>query len=673
MMGSKSSIDQLCINTIRFLAVDAVEQAGVGHLGTPLGAAPMAYILWDRFLRHDPVHPEWADRDRFILSCGHASLLLYALLHLTGYDLGLDQFKRFREWESKTPGHPEYGLTPGVEATTGPLGQGFAFAVGMAIAERHLGQRYNRPGHKIIDHHTYVLVSDGDLQEGVSAEAASLAGSLGLGKLIALYDDNDMQIEGPSQLAFREDVAARFRAYDWHVLDSIEGEDLHGLTSAMQDAILEQDRPSLIAIQTRIGFGSPVEGTAKAHHGPLGPEGVRETKSRLGWPSDESFWIPDAVQDHFGKNKKKSAEAHAAWQVSWKAYSAKYPGLATEVRHAQSGDYPAGWDDDLEALFQNSGEDMAPRKASGKVLNLLAERIPSLIGGSADLAPSTSTLLTKETDFSAENPAGRNLHFGVREHAMAAAGVGMALHGGVTPFVATYLAFSDYLRPTLRLSGMMGQPLIYIFTHDSIAVGKDGPTHQAVEQLMSLRAVPNLVVIRPADVYEVAEAWRVALNRKDGPTALVLARQDLPVIDRHEHAPAEGLHRGGYILWEGEGSGLDIALLATGSEVHLALDVGKTLQMDGVGVRVVSIPSWELFDAQSKSYRNTVLPTDLKRRLSLEAGITQGWEHYIGLTGLSLGVDGYGASASEQDLFQAFGLTTDHALATARRLLAHNP
>ena len=671
-MGSDSSIDKLCINTLRFLAVDAVEQAGVGHLGTPLGAAPMAYVLWDRFLRHDAAHPEWVDRDRFILSCGHASLLLYGLLHLTGYDLTLNEIKRFREWESKAPGHPEFGLTPGVAATTGPLGQGFAFATGMAIAEKHLGHRYNRPGHKIIDHHTYVLVSDGDLQEGVSAEAASLAGTLGLGKLIAIYDDNDIQIEGPSQLAFREDVASRFQAYGWHVVDGIEGEDLQGITSAMQEAILEQDRPSLILVCTKIGFGSPVEGTAQAHHGPLGADGIRETKSRLGWPFTQTFWIPDAVRDHFVHNRKIGSEAYAVWQVCWDSYCAQYPVLASEVRHAQSGEFPAGWDDDLEALFQESDVDMAPRKASGKLLNLLAERIPSLIGGSADLAPSTSTLLTKETDFSAENPAGRNLHFGVREHAMAAAGVGMALHGGVRPYVATYLVFSDYLRPTLRLSAMMGQPLIYIFTHDSIAVGKDGPTHQAVEQLMSLRAVPNLVVLRPADVYEVAEAWRVALNRKDGPTALVLARQDLPIIDRHEHASAKDLHLGGYILWEGEGAELDIVMLATGSEVHLALEVGKRLQKEGVGARVVSIPSWELFDTQPKSYRDTVLPPHLKRRLSLEAGITRGWEHYVGLTGLSLGVDDYGASASEQDLFQAFGLTAEGALAAAHRLLALN-
>ena len=669
-MGSNSSIDKLCINTLRFLAVDAVEQAGVGHLGTPLGAAPMAYILWDRFLRHDPAHPEWADRDRFILSCGHASLLLYALLHLAGYDLALDEIKRFREWESKAPGHPEFGLTPGVEATTGPLGQGFAFATGMAIAERHLGQRYNRPGHKIIDHHTYVLVSDGDLQEGVSAEAASLAGTLGLGKLIVLYDDNDIQIEGPSQLAFREDVAARFQAYDWHVVDGIGGEDLQGLTSAMQDAILERDRPSLIMVSTKIGFGSPVEGTAKAHHGTLGSEGIRETKSRLGWPFDDTFWIPDTVRDHFGLHRKRGSEAYAAWQLCWEDYCAQYPDLASEIKQAQSGELPPGWDDDLEALFQNSSVGMAPRKASGKVLNLLAERIPSLIGGSADLAPSTSTLLTKESDFSAENPTGRNLHFGVREHAMAAAGVGMALHGGVRPYVATYLAFSDYMRPSLRLSAMMELPLIYIFTHDCIAVGKDGPTHQAVEQIMSLRTVPNLVVIRPADVYETAEAWRVALDRKDGPTALILARQDLPVIDRHEHSSAKDLHRGGYILWQGEGSGPDIALLATGSEIHLALGVGRRLEEEGVGVRVVSIPSWELFDVQPKSYRDTVLPPDLTRRLSLEAGITKGWEHYVGLSGLSLGVDAYGASASEQDLFQAFGLTTEGALTAAHRLMA---
>jgi len=668
-MPSTQNLDQLSINTIRMLAADAVELAGVGHLGTPLGAAPIAYAVWKQFLRFDPDDPAWPDRDRFVLSCGHASLLQYALLHLSGYDLPLEELRRFRQWKSMTPGHPEYGLTPGIETTTGPLGQGFSIAVGMAMAERYLAGRYNRPGHDIINHRTFALVSDGDLQEGVSSEAASLAGTLGLSRLVALYDDNGMQIEGSTDLAFREDVAARFRAYGWSVIEGLEGEDLDQLVSALERALEEGEAPTLIIVRTLIGSGSPVENTHAAHHGPLGAEGLRQLKNNLSWPYEESFIIPDEVRGHFAQITRRGQAAHDGWLKRWQAYRQAFPGLARELDAAWQGELPAGWDAALVERAKSFPPSIAPRKASEIVLNGLAGDIPSLLGGAADLGPSTSTYLRGESDFSRENPAGRILHFGVREHAMAAAAVGMTLHGGLRPFIATYLAFSDYMRPSMRLSAMMGQPVIYLFTHDSIAVGKDGPTHQPVEQLMNLRSIPNLVVFRPADAVEVAGAWKAALDRHAGPTAILLARQNLPTLERDARAGIENTCRGGYILRETGVGHPQLLILATGSEVHLALQAAEFLEAEGLAVRVVSIPSWELFDSQPDSYCRQVIPPGVTARISVEAGITLGWEHYLGHEGIPLGVNTYGASASEEDLFRAFGLTVEAVVEQARRLV----
>jgi transketolase len=668
-MPSTPTLDQLSINTIRMLAADAVELAGVGHLGTPLGAAPIAYAIWNQALQFDPADPTWPDRDRFVLSCGHAALLQYALLHLSGFDLPLEELRRFRNLGSMTPGHPEYGLTPGIETTTGPLGQGFSIAVGMAMAERFLAGRYNRPGHDIINHRTFALVSDGDMQEGVSSEAASLAGTLGLSRLIALYDDNSMQIEGRTDLAFREDVAARFRAYGWSVIEGVEGEEFGQLSAAIRRALDEREAPTLITVRTLIGHGSPVEDTAAAHHGPLGEDGLQKLKDNLGWPYQEGFFIPDEVRDHFAQLAQRGQAAHAEWQGRWEAYNQAFPGAAQELEAAWRGELPAGWEAALTERAKSLPPSIAPRKASESVLNGLAEDIPFLLGGAADLGPSTSTYIHGESDFSRENPSGRILHFGVREHAMAAAALGMTLHGGLRPFIATYLAFSDYMRPSLRLSAMMGQPVIYLFTHDSIAVGKDGPTHQPVEQLMSLRSIPNLVVFRPADSVEVAGAWKAALERSSGPTAILLARQNLTTLERDPLAGIDNTCRGGYILQETKIGQAQLLILATGSEVHLGMDVAKTLEADGLSVRVVSIPSWEVFDAQPLSYRHQVIPPDVTNRISIEAGITLGWEHYLGHEGIALGVNDYGASASEEDLYRECGLTVDAVVEQARRLI----
>ncbi len=668
-MPSKSTLDQLSINTIRLLAADAVELAGVGHLGTPLGAAPIAYAVWNQVLQFDPADPTWPDRDRFVLSCGHAALLQYALLHLTGFDLPLEELRRFRNWGSMTPGHPEYGLTPGIETTTGPLGQGFSIAVGMAIAERFLASRYNQPGHEIINHRTFALVSDGDMQEGVSSEAASLAGTLGLSRLIVLYDDNGMQIEGSTDLAFREDVAARFRAYGWSVIEGVEGEDLGQLGAALKHALDEREAPTLITVRTVIGSGSPVENTPAAHHGPLGVEGLQKLKDNLGWPYQEDFFIPDEVRGHFARLAQRGKEAHAEWQGRWEAFKQAFPGPAQELEAAWRGELPAGWEAALAERAKNFPSSIAPRKASESVLNGLAEDIPFLLGGAADLGPSTSTYIRGETDFSRENPAGRILHFGVREHAMAAAAVGMTLHGGLRPFIATYLTFSDYMRPSMRMSTMMGQPVIYLFTHDSIAVGKDGPTHQPVEQLMGLRSIPNLVVFRPADAVEVAGAWRAALERRSGPTAILLARQNLPMLERDPLAGIDNTCRGGYILRESEIGQPQLLILATGSEVHLGLAAAIELEAEGLAVRVVSIPSWEVFDAQPESYRQEVIPPGVPTRISIEAGVTLGWEHYLGHEGIAFGVNDYGASASEDDLYRDFGLTVEAVVEQARKLI----
>ncbi len=661
-----AALDQLCIDTIRFLAVDAVEQANSGHPGTPMGAAPMGYVLWDRFLKHNPTDPRWPDRDRFILSPGHASALLYALLHLTGYDLPLEELKRFRQWGSKTPGHPEYGLTPGVEATTGPLGQGFAMGVGMAIAERWLADHYNRPGHEIVDHFPYAIVSDGDLQEGVASEAASLAGTLRLGKIICLYDDNDISIEGNTDIAFAENVAQRFQAYGWHVIGPIDGMDPSCVDSALRMAQLEVARPSLIICRTVIGFGSPHKaGTAAAHGEPLGPEETRLAKERLGWSYPDPFAVPPEALAHFRQAVDGGGRAQRAWRARWEAYRAAFPEEARKLDEDLRGGLPSGWDSELDGLFRGDQKPVATREASGQVMNAIANRVHAFTGGSADLAPSTKTTLKDHGNYGFQEYCGHNMHFGVREHAMGAIANGMALHGGIIPYTATFLIFSDYMRPAIRLGALMGQRVIYIFTHDSIGLGEDGPTHQPIEQLMGLRAVPGLAVLRPADATETAEAWRVALERS-GPTALALSRQNLPVLDRSTVAPARGVQRGGYILWQsGEP---EVILIATGSEVHIALEAGRLLAGRGVGVRVVSLPSWELFDAQPREYRDGVLPPTVRRRISIEAGSPLGWERYVGLDGVAIGLSHFGASAPAAVLYQQFGLTAERIAEEAMRL-----
>ncbi|MGD2178392.1 MAG: transketolase, partial [Anaerolineae bacterium] len=625
-MTEQATLDQRAINTIRFLAADGVQQANSGHPGTPMGAATMAYTLWDRFLRHNPEKPDWPDRDRFILSPGHASMLLYSLLHLTGYDLSLEELKNFRQWGSRTPGHPEYGETVGVEVTTGPLGQGFAHAVGMAVAERWLAQHHNVPadpaspaaeghlGHEIINHYTYVIASDGDMQEGVSSEAASLAGTLRLGKLIVLYDDNEIQIEGDTDVVFGEDVARRFKAYGWQVIGPVDGNDIDAIETAIHQAQADTERPSLIICRTIIGYGSPEQATAEVHGKPLGEENLRVAKEALGWPLAPRFYVPDDVRTHMRQAVERGRAAEEEWQERLQAYAAEHPGRAAQLQSQLEGDLPEDWDAGLEDLFPADTKPMATRNASGEVLNALIKRIHALTGGSADLSPSTKTILFGYGDFGWDKYCGHNLHFGVREHAMGAIAGGMALHGGLIPYAATFLTFSDYMRPPMRLAALMGLRVIYVFTHDSIGLGQDGPTHQPIEQLMNLRAVPNLTVIRPADATETVEAWRAALLNDDGPTALILSRQKLPVIDRARYASVEGLQRGGYILWQSRhgvpGDNVpDVILIGTGSELHAALEAGRELDDDGVNVRVVSMPSWELFDQQEADYQDNVLPS----------------------------------------------------------------
>jgi len=665
-------LDELCINTMRFLAVDMVQQANSGHPGTPMGAAPMAYVLWDRFLKHNPNDPKWPDRDRFILSPGHASALLYSLLHLTGYDLPLEELKRFRQWGSKTPGHPEYGLTPGVEMTTGPLGQGFTHGVGMAMAERWLADHYNRPGHEIIRHYTYAIVSDGDLQEGVASEAASLAGTLRLGKLIYLYDDNDISIEGNTDIAFTENVAQRFQAYGWHVIGPIDGMDPECVDSAIRMAQAESGHPSLIVCRTIIGFGSPNKaGTASAHGEPLGQEEVGLAKENLGWPHPEPFTVPQEAMDHFREALERGKSQEEEWQARLEGYRQAYPAEAAQLEEALRGDLPEGWDRGLDELFSAGDQPIATREASGRVMNHVVDRVHSFTGGSADLAPSTKTLLKDHGHYGFEEYCGHNLHFGVREHAMGAIANGMAIHGGIIPYTATFLIFSDYMRPPIRLAALMEQRVVYIFTHDSIGLGEDGPTHQPIEQLLGLRSVPNLVVLRPADATETVEAWKVALGRRQGPTALALSRQNLPVLDRSAFAPASGVQRGGYILWEASEKP-DVILLGTGSEVHIALEAGQLLQEKGIIARVVSMPSWELFDAQPAEYRDSVLPPEIRARVSIEAATPMGWKQYVGDQGVAVGIPHFGASAPAGVLYEQFGLTAQHMAEEANRLLTRS-
>ena len=621
-----TSLDELCVNTIRMLAADGVQAANSGHPGMPMGAAPMAYVLWTRIMKHNPANPGWPDRDRFVLSAGHGSMLLYSLLHLTGYDLPLEELKSFRQWGSRTPGHPEYGHAPGVETTTGPLGQGFANGVGMALAERHLAAGFNRPGHDVVDHFTYAIVSDGDLMEGISHEAASLAGHLRLGKLIYLYDDNHISIEGSTDITYTEDPIARFAAYGWHVDRVPDGNDVDAVEQAVKTAQMETDRPSLIAVRTHIGYGSPnKQDTPGAHGEPLGVEELLRTKENLGWPAEPAFYIPDEALDHFRKAVNQGKTDEKAWMDVMASYGAAYPELAPLWRRCMEGAPTDGWDGEIP-LFPADAKGMATRVASGKVLNGIAKKVPGLFGGSADLAPSNKTLIDGETDFQPGAYGGRNIRFGVREHAMGSLMNGMALHGGLLPYGGTFLVFSDYMRPAIRLAALMGLHVIYVFTHDSIGLGEDGPTHQPVEHLAALRGIPNLTVIRPCDANETAAAWRAAVENAGGPVALALSRQGLPTLDRDAMAPADNLRHGAYILKEAEGGFPELILTGTGSEIPIALKAAQKLQEKGIRVRVVSMPSWELFELQPASYRSEVFPPGVTARVAVEAGIPQGWE-----------------------------------------------
>lgn len=667
-MIASRSIEQLAVTTLRTLSIDAIEKAKSGHPGMPMGAAPMAYVLWTKFLRHNPANPKWFDRDRFVLSAGHGSMLLYSLLHLCGYDLPLEELQNFRQWGSRTPGHPEYGHTPGVEATTGPLGQGIAMAVGMAMAERHLAARFNRDGHAIINHYTYVICGDGDLMEGVAAEAASLAGHLKLGKLIVLYDSNDISLDGETALAFTEDVRRRFEAYGWQVLRVDDGNDLEAIARAIEAARAETARPSLIEVKTVIGYGSPNKGgTAAAHGAPLGPDEVKRVKEFYGWPQEPAFYIPDEVRQHFAQVKERGQALEAEWNARLAAYEAAYPELAAELKRVMAGELPDGWDADLPSY--EPGAQLATRAASGQALNALAKRVPELIGGSADLASSNQTTLKGYPVFSADDYAGRNIWFGVREFAMAAALNGMALHGGLRVYGGTFLVFSDYLRPALRLSALMKQPVVYVFTHDSIAVGEDGPTHQPVEHIPSLRLIPDLTVIRPADANETVAAWRYALADAEGPVALVLSRQNLPVLPGTAERAADGVRRGAYVLADAENGTPDAVILATGSEVSLALEAKRRLDVEGIAVRVVSMPSWELFEAQPEDYRRAVLPPEVTARVAVEAAHPMGWERYVGDRGTVIGIDRFGASAPGSRVMKEYGFTADNVVATVKRLL----
>ena len=649
----------LCVNTIRFLSIDAVERAKAGHPGAPMGCAAMAFALWDRHLVHNPHDTAWANRDRFILSNGHASMLLYSLLHLTGYDLPMEELMRFRQWESKTPGHPEYGLTPGVETTTGPLGQGFANGVGMAYAERWLAERYNRPGHTIIDHYTYAIASDGDLQEGVAAEAASFAGAHKLGKLVYLYDDNGISIEGDVSGTFTEDVAARFRAYGWHVVGPIDGMDVGGVDSAIAEAKAEMERPSLIICQTTIGYGSPNKAnTGEVHGAPLGEAEVELVREQLGWDY-APFEVPEAARAHLGKAVSRGAEAQQAWEARLEAYATAYPVEAAQLLRDLAGELPDGWSDGLDGLFEkdaSEGRSISTRVASGRVMNAIAQRVHGLVGGSGDLAPSTSTLINVRGDFGFEE-TNVNVQFGVREHAMGAIANGIALHGGMLPYTATFLVFYDYMRPPVRLAALMGARVAFIYTHDSVGLGEDGPTHQPVEHLMGLRLVPGLVMLRPADATETAAAWRVALER-DAPTVLVFSRQNLPILDAALGAAADGVQRGAYVLWQSSPEPQAL-IIGTGSETHVALEAGRLAAERGVPVRVVSMPSWELFEEQPQAYRDSVLPPTVTARVSVEAGTTFGWERHIGHRGHAVGIDRFGASAPGAEVLRKLGITAE--------------
>lgn len=663
---TEHDIDLTCINTLRFLAVDSVEKAKSGHPGLPLGAAPMAYVLWDRFLRHNPADPHWPNRDRFILSAGHGSALLYALLHATGYDLPIEELQRFRQWGSQTPGHPEYGRTPGVEATTGPLGQGFAMGVGMAVAERHLAATLNRDGFPLVDHYTYGIVSDGDLMEGVASEAASLAGTLGLGKLIYLYDDNHISLEGPTSWAFTEDVDRRFEAYGWQVLRVADGNDVPSIAGALEQARADRGRPSLICVRTHIGYGSPVQDTREAHGEPLGPANLKATKEKLGWPLEPTFLVPGPARAHFRTAVARGAQWQTEWEELRSRFRASDPEAARTFDDQVAGVLPAGWDARLPNFAVSDGP-MATRDASQKVLDALAPRFPALLGGAADLSPSTKTLIPGSPDYSRTDGVGRNFHFGVREHAMFGALNGMALHGGLLPYGGTFLVFSDYGRGALRLAALQRTHAIFVFTHDSIGMGEDGPTHQPVEQLVGLRAIPDLTLFRPADANETVAAWRVAVRRR-GPTALVFTRQKLPILDPGTYPIAEGVPRGGYVLADAEKGMPQVILIATGSEVALALESRQRLAERSVRARVVSLPCWRLFDEQPASYRDSVLLPGVPK-VSVEAGTTLGWARYVGTSGESVGIDRFGASAPGAVVQRELGLTPEHVVECAERVI----
>ncbi|HEY8973479.1 MAG TPA: transketolase [Burkholderiaceae bacterium] len=677
-------LDQQCIDTLRFLSVDMVQKADSGHPGLPLDAAPMAYVLWTRFLKHHPANPMWADRDRFVLSAGHGSALLYSLLNVTGYGVTIDDLKQFRQWGSRTPGHPERGHAPGVEVTTGPLGQGLANAVGLAIAEAQLAGTYNRDGHAVIDHRTWAIVSDGDLMEGVASEAASLAGHLQLGKLVCLYDDNEVTLSAGSDITFTEDKARRFEAYGWQTIKVADGNDVDAIDRALREAVADTTRPTMILVRTHLGYGSPLQDSFKSHGSPLGDKNVKATKDKLGWPEAPDFFVPDDAARKFGEAQAAGEKAEAAWNERMAAYAKAFPQEHAALQARLRGELPAGWDADMP-VFPADEKGMATRVAGKQILAAIAPRLPALVGGSADLDPSTHTNLVDQGDFGPKPAAdakpiegadkggiswaGRNVHFGVREHAMAAIVNGMAAHGGFIPYGSTFLIFSDYMRPAIRLAALQKLHALHVFTHDSIALGEDGPTHQPIEQLASLRAIPGLTVIRPADANETAVAWRVAVTMKDRPVLLVLTRQDVPTLDRAAHPSADGLAKGAYVIGGAEHDRPDLILIASGSEVSLIVAAAQALGQEGVKVRCVSMPSWDLFEAQPASYREAVLPPSVTRRLAVEAGATQGWERYVGQAGDVIGIDHFGASAPAKVLLKEFGFSADNVIARARRLL----
>lgn len=671
MSSAQQSIEERAVNAIRVLSIDAVEKANSGHPGLPMGAAPLAYVLWRRHLRHNPGNPQWANRDRFVLSAGHGSMLLYSLLHLTGYDVTLNDLQSFRQWESRTPGHPEFHVTAGVEATTGPLGQGAGNAVGMAIAERVLAHRFNRPGHTIVDHHTYALCSDGDLMEGIVAEAASLAGHLKLGKLTFLFDSNDVSLDGPTSMAFTEDVGLRFEAYGWHVLRVEDGDrDLAAIDAAIAAAKAATDRPSLIVVRTTIGYGSPKRhGKSSAHGSPLGAEETQATKAALHW-SEPPFVIPADVRDHFSA-AAAGREAEDAWSATFDAYEKAHPELAQQWREAIERRLPAGWDGDVPTF--ETGKEIETRTASGKILNAIAARVPALVGGDADLSSSTKTAIEDAENFDGQSGAGRNIRYGVREHAMAAITNGIAYHGGLRPYASTFFIFSDYMRPSVRLAAMNHLPVIYVWTHDSIAVGEDGPTHEPIEQLASLRAMPNMTTLRPADATETAAAWRVAMKMESGPVGLILTRQKLPVLAETAERAREGVQHGGYVLADAVRGVAKVILIASGSEVYLALGARAALAKEGIEARVVSMPSCDLFDAQEAEYKESVLPSAIQLRVSVEAAATYGWERYVGPHGRSIGIDRFGASAPGDLNLEKFGFTVKHVVEVASALVRANP